>query len=115
MDQARISFFPDGLRVMIIDDDAKAVRRATATLSQLQYAGRLIWMIFCMRFFFNLVCVMFLLAGILVCSICVFLRGFLEDETLLLFSVGLFSRSTKFLVLSVSTILYLLLLNAFIP
>uniref|UniRef100_A0A0E0QJX4 Two-component response regulator ORR33 n=1 Tax=Oryza rufipogon TaxID=4529 RepID=A0A0E0QJX4_ORYRU len=38
MDQARISFFPDGLRVMIIDDDAKAVRRATATLSQLQYA-----------------------------------------------------------------------------
>uniref|UniRef100_A0A0E0F787 Response regulatory domain-containing protein n=1 Tax=Oryza meridionalis TaxID=40149 RepID=A0A0E0F787_9ORYZ len=38
MDQARISFFPDGLPVMIIDDDAKAVRRATATLSQLQYA-----------------------------------------------------------------------------
>uniref|UniRef100_A0A0E0LVL2 Response regulatory domain-containing protein n=1 Tax=Oryza punctata TaxID=4537 RepID=A0A0E0LVL2_ORYPU len=28
MGQQRISFFPDGLRVMIIDDDAKAVRRA---------------------------------------------------------------------------------------
>uniref|UniRef100_A0A0E0AWA1 Uncharacterized protein n=1 Tax=Oryza glumipatula TaxID=40148 RepID=A0A0E0AWA1_9ORYZ len=28
-----ILFFPDGLHVMIIDDDAKAVRRATAMLS----------------------------------------------------------------------------------
>uniref|UniRef100_A0A0E0LVL1 Response regulatory domain-containing protein n=1 Tax=Oryza punctata TaxID=4537 RepID=A0A0E0LVL1_ORYPU len=38
MDQGRVSFFPDGVRLMIIDDDAKAVRRATATLSKLQYA-----------------------------------------------------------------------------
>uniref|UniRef100_A0A0E0ICY8 Uncharacterized protein n=1 Tax=Oryza nivara TaxID=4536 RepID=A0A0E0ICY8_ORYNI len=34
-----ILFFPDGLHVMIIDDDAKAVRRATAMLSELHYAG----------------------------------------------------------------------------
>jgi hypothetical protein len=42
MEDEMILFFPDGLQVMIIDDDAKAVRRATAMLSELHYAGRLI-------------------------------------------------------------------------
>ncbi|KAF0898770.1 hypothetical protein E2562_009375 [Oryza meyeriana var. granulata] len=37
MEEEMLSFFPGGLRVLLVDDDTKAVRTATATLSTLHY------------------------------------------------------------------------------